>query len=121
MIYDNREILIIDHSNCKESEMIERLGELAKLIQRENKPILLLAIFNEKSYATPRFMREAEKESKAYLHLIDKQAVMGVSGVKKWILKGYNLLFNRDIRNFDTIDDAIKFLVDENTSDKNRS
>jgi hypothetical protein len=97
--------------------MIEALVELRQTIESENQRILLLDIFNDKGFITSRFMRAAEKEFKSVNHLIVKQAMTGLSETKKIILQGFNLLFNKDIKNFDTLEEALNFLADDATSD----
>jgi hypothetical protein len=112
-------VLVIDYSNLKEAEMIEKAIAAKDLILTENKPVLLLSIYNDKGYATPSFMRTIEKETRVILHLIEKQAVTGLNDTKKILLKGYNFLFQKDIRNFNSLEEALDFLVDETTTDKN--
>lgn len=114
---ENKEIFIIDYSDCKESEMITLVSELKRQIFEDNKPVLILSIFNDKCYATPKFVRRAEQETREVMRLIKKQAMVGVNETKKMILKGYNFLFRKNIRVFDTNDAAIEFLLDEKTTD----
>jgi hypothetical protein len=45
--------------------------------------------------------------------LIRKQALVGFTGSKLWILKGYNLFAKRNIRPFNTTTEAIDYLVDD--------
>ncbi len=99
--------------------MIEKVIAAKDTILAGNAPVLLLSIFNDKSYATPLFMRTIERETKAILPLLDKQAVTGLNTTKKMLLKGFNFLFRWNIQNFDTVEEAINFLVDEKTTDKN--
>lgn len=118
IIHDHKAILVVDYSDSKESEMISRVHALRDLIVKENKPVLLLSIFNDKSYATPPFVRAIEEATDQIAHLIHKQALTGLNHPKKMILKGYNNRFKRNIQNFDTLEQAIGFLADDNTTDK---
>ena len=58
------------------------------------------------------------KETTDVLPFLDKQAVVGLDPVKKLILKGYNFLVKRNIRAFDTREEAITFLLNEHTTDR---
>src|SRR5262245_34787173 len=89
--YLDKEILVIDYSDCKEAEMIERLMYAKELLQRENKPMRVLCLLNNKNYATPNFLRSVERVNTEVPELILKQAVVGLSSVQKMILKGLNL------------------------------
>jgi hypothetical protein len=63
--YRDKEIIVIDYSGQKEDEMIQTVSEAIKLIHALEKPALLLSIFNEKNYGTPKFLRYLEAEIKA--------------------------------------------------------
>ena len=93
--------------------MIALVSELAELVFAENKPIFLLSIFNDKSFVTPKVMRHFENRTKLLIHLIDKMTLIGLSPTKKVILKGYNLLFKKDFKIFDSREEAIAYLIDE--------
>jgi Pyruvate/2-oxoacid:ferredoxin oxidoreductase gamma subunit len=106
-------IVIVDYSSTKEKEMIEIVSEATKTIKNINKRILAIAIYDDNCYVTPKFMRFAEEATKELLPLIENQAMVGMNHVKKMILKGYNQNFNWQIENFDTVDEAMKFLLNE--------
>jgi len=111
VVYKNKEVLIIDYSNCKEHGMIE-LGTAAKdLILKENKNVLVLNILNDKTYVTPKFVRHIEKELRVADPLIAKNAVTGISAVQQWIVKGINLWYKNKLHPFNTVDEALDFLV----------
>jgi hypothetical protein len=61
-------------------------------------------------------MRNVEKVTEELKHLFIKQAVIGLSPVKKMILKGYNLLFSLNVQNFDSEEEALKYILDESSS-----
>lgn len=116
--YFKKEIIIVEFHDRKEAEMIELLFALESFIKSENKKVLLLHIFNDKSYITSAFLRQAEKLTQEIDHLIEKRTMTGYNRVKKMILNGYNLLLRKNIQAFDTLDEAIIFLTDDNTTDK---
>jgi hypothetical protein len=98
--------------------MIALVTELKSTILEEGKRVLLLSIYNDKAYVTPRYMRHVENATREVFDLIDKQAITGLNKTKQLILKGYNFLFGTNIQSFSTKDEAMKFLLDESTTDK---
>lgn len=110
-------IYIIDYSNLKEENMIGLVMKLSDEVKKTSQLIRIISIFNDKSYVTPRFMRSVEAITREMRDLIQGQAVVGLNATKKIILKGYNLMFQQDIRNFETLPEAIEYL--KMTSSKN--
>jgi hypothetical protein len=115
---DSKTLFVIDYSNCKEAEMLSGEAELKERIIQINKPILLISVFNDQAYITPTFMRTAERDNVELAHLLEKQAVVGLNPVKKMILKGFNLLLRRNVRNFESVEEAMAFLLDSKTTDR---
>jgi hypothetical protein len=112
--YLEKEILVIDYSNCKEAEMIERLTYAKALVESENKPVLVLNLLNEKTYVTPNFVRLAEKINTERPELIYRQSVVGLTKVQKMILKGFNMFTaKKELKNFDTTTEALNYLVEQ--------
>lgn len=114
----DKDLYVVDHSDCSAEEMIKGIAELGRRIRSENRPAMILSIFNDRAYITAGFMKMAEEENLELSHLIDKQAIVGLNDIKKMILKGFNLTLRRNVRNFDSEDEAMKFLLDEATTDK---
>jgi hypothetical protein len=111
VLHKNKEVLIIDYSNCKEAAMIELVTLARELVRKENKKVLLLSIFNDKTYVSPRFIRHVEEELRSAEHLIIKNAITGISPVQRWIVKGINLWYTNQIHPVDSVDKALDFLV----------
>jgi len=113
-IHYGNEIIVVDFSNCKEDQMIQLLRELRSSLIANNRPELILGIFNDRSFITPGFMKVFKNERREEaVPFIYKQAIIGLSETKMIILKGYNFFFNRDIKAFSSKDEAINFLVSE--------
>jgi hypothetical protein len=111
-------IFIIDYSGCKEAEMIQHQRELKGRILAFGKPVSIVSVFDGQSFVTPNFMRNTERGTLEVLHLIEKFAMVGLSDTKKMILKGYNQLIGRNVRNFDSVEEAMGFILDAKSSDK---
>ncbi len=115
LMIDGTEILSIDYSDCREHEIIALASELLELGLAENKPLRILSIYNDKNFITPKVMRHMEKVTKQGIHLIEKMAIIGLTPTKRIILRGYNLLFKRDFKTFDSREEAIAYLIDESS------
>jgi hypothetical protein len=118
VMHDQQTIIVLDYRNSKEHEMIDIVTQAKERILELKDPVKVLSIFNDKNFVTPKFMKAAEEQSAQVMHLIDKQSIVGLTPVKKLILKGYNFLFKRNIQNFDTEQEALDFLLNPNTTDK---
>jgi len=91
--------------------MIALATAARELILTENKNVLLLSILNDRTYATPKFVRHLEKELLVAEPLIVKNAVTGISAVQQWIVKGINLWHMCKLHPFNSAGDALDFLV----------
>jgi len=111
VIHKGKEILIIEYAGSKPDRMIEILAEAKRLMQTDKKCVLVLSIFG-KNYITPAFMRHLEKEVLKIENSIEKNAVMGLTEVQKWLLKGINTWYKRPLCHFDSYDEAMNFLVE---------
>lgn len=109
--HKDKEVLVVDFSDCKGDNMIEIFDRAKSLILAENKHFVILNIFNNKTYISPNFMRHIEQNLGEAEGLIDKQAIVGVSTIQEWILKGMNLWYDKGIKQFDSLDEALEFLT----------
>lgn len=108
----NKEIIVIDYSDCNERQIIEILADVRKLIREENKPQRVLAIFNSNSFLTTNVM-QAFNSDRLDSSLLERQAAIGVTNAKRWIIKNNNTLHNNTIRVFEYEQDALDFLSGE--------
>src|SRR5689334_5415956 len=110
-IYNDIEILVVDYSDSTGRDLIEIFDTAKNQVAAEGAPVLVLNIVNNRTFLTPDFMRHVEREVRKMDSLVDKQAIVGLSKVQEWILKGLNLWYKKQIYKFDTVDDALRFLV----------
>lgn len=118
IVITGQEILSMDYRGCKEKELILAATELKEAILEGNKPVFVVALFDDKTYITPAFMRHAERETAEAIHLVEQSSFVGLSTTKKFILMGYNLLFNRDFKAFDTEEEAIHYMMSKKVPEK---
>ncbi len=112
IFHKHKEILIVDYSDCKGDDTIDVFEHAKQLILSENKKHLVLTIFNKKTIVSPNFLRHVERELFKVDDFIDRQAIIGISNVQGWILKGVNLWYRRQIYAFNSFEEAVEFLVE---------
>lgn len=110
IMYKGKEILYINHENCKEDAMIKNLEEAEKIIFDDNKPHLQL-INGINSYATPGFMKVANEFGKKTKDLTTKAAYIGLSGAKRILFMAYSRIVGSKIKAFETLEEAKEYLV----------
>ncbi len=112
IVAKGREILEVDFSNCKDAKMIDVLMDARKLLINGKKKQLVLALFNEKNFLTPKFMEHFRSDQREEaIAVIERQAIVGFNEVKRQIINGYNIIYNRNMQMFDTKEEAIDFLL----------
>ncbi len=109
--YKTKEILEIDYSDLKEPGMLTLISDAKRLIEEQQQPVLVLSIFNDKNFVSPKFVRHAESEIKSVEHLIAKNTIVGLSSIQLWIVKGINRWHKSQLHPFNSIDDALEFLI----------
>ncbi len=111
--HKGKEVLIVDYTDLKGQAMIEIFEEAKDLFLSENKHYVALSLFSDKSYVSPSFIRHIEQELIKVEMLLDKQAVVGISTVQKWILKGLNLWVKSKLQSFNSYEEGINYLTDD--------
>lgn len=114
---EGQELLEVDYSGAKESEMISLVSQVVEILKKENKPLPVISIFNANNYGTPAFMRALEEQLPKYEPLIIKQAVVGLSTTQKILLKGLNIFLQRNFKAFNTREEGIQYLLKKNSEE----
>lgn len=113
ILIEGQEILEIDYSGAKESEMISLVEQAAEILEKENKPLLVMSIFSSNNYGTPAFMRTLEERIPKLEALILKQAVVGLDFTKKILLTGLNIFLQRNFKAFSTREEGLRYLLEK--------
>src|SRR6187402_2492914 len=95
MIFNGKEILVLDYSGCSGEMLIAVFDEAKEIVLAENKLCVLFNIFDNNTFISPAFMRHVETHIAEVDELIDRQAIIGLSKIQEWILKGMNLWYRR--------------------------
>jgi hypothetical protein len=103
-------ILSVDFRNLTEDQMIAQLNEELSTLQSEPRKSRLLV--NVTDAATgQRFMAAAKALGKQIDALVEKQAIVGVDGLKTILLRAYNAVSGGTLKPFDTETLALEYLA----------
>lgn len=110
--HKGKKILFIDYSNCKRIEdMLSVLDEVKKEFKKTSDNFLTLNNFNN-AFGSKEFMAKANKYAKEIFDKrTTKSAVLGITGIKKILLNGYNNFVKNKQVPFDTKEKALDYLA----------
>ena len=117
IVVRNRLIIIADFTGSDQAGMIALYTQLKNAVLAEGGKQLIATIYTSRNFGTPRFMKHVREESKVMIDHIDKAATVGINNTQKILLKGLSFLFRRNFKAFDTLEQAIQYLVDDTTTD----
>jgi hypothetical protein len=114
--HNKKKVLLIDYTGLKmEKEMIQLLQQLPPYLAEGGAGTLLMLTDLTGCFATPGFMDAARKmEKEVFSKYQLKQAILGITGAKEILLKGFNLLSKNKLIPFNDKTEALNYL----TSDK---
>lgn len=109
--YKGKKILCMDFSGVtSQDEMVEILRAGGEEIKKSPGKVLNFVDMTNAS-AGPDFMKASKAQGKELLHKAGKTAIIGITGLKSMLLKGYNLFSGDSINPFSTREDALDYLV----------
>jgi hypothetical protein len=111
--HNGKQIFFVDYSHCKDKwEMIKLLEASADFYRRSDTKLLSLSDFHNIK-GSSEFMDTAKRLNREVLdEWTEKGAVIGVAGLKKVLLQGYNLIASQKLIPFDTKEEALKYLAE---------
>lgn len=109
--HKGKKILFTDYSGVKaQDEMLEIMYESMKEVHKS--PGTFLNLVDMTGAATgPDYMKEAKQQGKILMKKTEKSAMIGVTGLKGMLLKGYNLFSGDNIQPFVTKEEALDYLI----------
>ncbi len=114
LTHKGKKIIVIDVSRCKPAETLTILPQARRLIDA-CAPGSALILTNVADAVYDKAVSEALKAfSKANLPYTRASAVIGADGVRGVLLTTINLLLRRQIRTFDTQQQALDWLAAQN-------
>jgi hypothetical protein len=113
--YKGNSIYYVDYSNIKTNDefmtVIKQSNSFREKIKSEGKKNLLMLVDISGSFVYGDVLTEIKKAGKITKEMTLKEAVVGISGGKKILLKIVQSFTNMNLKVFDSIDDAKDWLV----------
>ncbi|WP_425392091.1 STAS/SEC14 domain-containing protein [Ekhidna sp.] len=110
--HKGRKILYVNFKDMKSKEVVlANLEDMKKhYVEASDKIYLLLDVRG--TFTDPEVMDRLKHYGKQYFKgKSEKRAVLGVSGIKKIMLKGYALVTNTDVKPFEDEEEAKNYLA----------
>ncbi|HCX20423.1 MAG: hypothetical protein CMB80_13675 [Flammeovirgaceae bacterium] len=110
--HNGKKVLLIDYSHCKDKwQMIEVVKATASFYQSAPGKIFTLSDFNNVT-GSQEYMAEVKRLGKELFDAkTERGAVVGITGLKKVFLSGYNLIAKQKIMPFNTKEQALDYLT----------
>jgi len=109
--HQNKEIVFADYTHCQTpEETIDVVNEAEKFLLSYPGEALVLVDVTGTS-GSKEYMERAKEVSKRINHKVKKRAIVGVSGLKMILFKGYTRLIKGNTKPFSTREEALDFLV----------
>jgi hypothetical protein len=110
--YKGRKIMYVDYTHCKNTEeLLQVLDEVRREYEKTTETFVAVADMRG-NFGSSEFMNKAKQLGKDILDArTTKTAILGVTGVKKILLNGYNAFVKNKLVPFDTKEEAFEYLI----------
>lgn len=109
--HQDKKIFFIDYSGLKKKEdMMLTLQQAVAMAKESDEPLRTLIDMSNAS-GSQEWMEESKKQGQAIKDKAMKTAIIGVSGVKKVLLIGYNAVVGGRVKPFNTKEEALNYLT----------
>lgn len=113
--YKGQSIYYVDYSNIKTNDefmsVIKQSNSFREKVKSEGRKDLLMLVDVSGSFVYGDVLTEIKKAGKSTKEITLKEAVVGISGGKKILLKIVQSFTNMNLKVFDTLDEAKDWLV----------
>ena len=109
--HKGKKILYVEYGKLSLPEMVALVKKAAAMIVASGSSQNLILTNMTDAFANNEFLAVAKEQSKLSLPLTKKNAIVGVTGVKKVLLSGINAFTSKPRVPFDTVEQAKDWLV----------
>jgi hypothetical protein len=113
--YKGQSIYYVDYSNIKTNEefmaVIKQSNSFREKVKAQGRKNLLMLVDVSGSFVYGDVLTEIKKAGKITKEITLKEAVVGISGGKKILLKIVQSFTNMNLKVFDTLDEAKEWLI----------
>jgi len=111
--YKGKKVLLIDYRGLKKKEeMIKTLHESIALYEKSPEKLRTLIDVTDAA-GNSEWMNESKKYGKQVGDKTLRSAIIGVTGIKKVLLMGYNSVVKGRLKPFDTKEQALDYLTSD--------
>ena len=110
--HKGNDVIFADYSEYKTlEEQISFLREAEAFILSKGDDLLVLSDFSNVR-GNAELMSEMKRAGKEIEHKVKKSATIGITGLKKVFLSGYNLVVKDKVMAFNTQEQALDYLIE---------
>jgi hypothetical protein len=113
--HEGKEIYYVDYSNIKSNEeflqIIKGTNAFREKVKAEGKKNLLMLVDISGSFVYGEVLEQLKKSGKQTKEITAKEAVVGITGGKKIILKILQTITQMNFKVFDTTEEAKDWLI----------
>jgi hypothetical protein len=109
--YKGHKILFADYKGLRDHDIVKMMQSANKMVEEAEDRVLGLSDFSG-TYATDEIVKYLQSEdSKQTAKKFQKNAVVGVTGIKKMFLNVYNMVTGGGAKPFDNLESAKEYLI----------
>ncbi len=108
--HNGKKILMTRYSGLSEEQMLQALLEQFAIVRATPGTVVNFGDFTNSTVSSD-FMNLAKTHGKELSHKIEKTALIGITGIKKILLNGYNAFTKNPAYPFATEREALDFLA----------
>jgi len=115
--HKGKQIYYVDYSNIKTNEeflsIIKQTNAFREKVKAEGQRNLLMLVDISGSFVYGEVLEQIKKAGKQTKEITSREAVVGVTGGKKILLRIVQTITSMNLRMFDTVEEAKDWLVSE--------
>jgi imidazole glycerol phosphate synthase subunit HisF len=112
IVHKGKQVLFSDYTHCKNKWDMIKMLEAAAIHFRQSQDNLLVLIDATNAKGSSEYMDALKKYQKEVFDpKTNKGAVIGVTGLKKVLLQGLNLVAKKKMTPFDSKEEALDYLT----------
>ena len=109
--HNGKEVLFINHRGLTGEELFNSFKAANMFMLEQKKKYLIVSDFTDTTGTKELNSYIQGEESKEVSKYIIAQAIVGLTGVKKMVLRVYNALTGVKSHMFDTVEEALDFII----------
>jgi hypothetical protein len=109
--HKDRDILYINHRGLSGDALYESIKEANTFLLKEKKEYLTIADFTDSTATKKTNDYLQSDETKEVSKYISKQAVIGLTGIKKMMLRVYNVFTGLNLKAVNTLEEAKEYVT----------